>query len=906
MGDFQAIGWGVAPNWQDDVGTDLLLMARDTTGLDLGLLVGAQVKTERAPFKRPVRKKGTVVGFSWRDRNSDHTDAWLGHGLPHILVLYDLERRESYWADVTTDSVESTGKGVKIFVPVEQRIEEANRDALLQVAASGRVMRWEGTAWSKVTDLSPDESLRYALITPRLVAPHPNAERSGAPTSYEAVALLVTARLRDVTGPTRDTGIPSIAEALESNEWPWRLFGAFGRLLLGDSVDELLSVLEQTSTSDEMAAAAAIAGAALIQTDRTDEAIPLLENATADENVPPVNHAWLTMQLARALAEVGRLDEARDLAVRVYGVAGKFPNDPTATALAGVAAILIFNTSGWGALDVQQVVRATDTAALWWVTQAASRGLTASVRRSFETWARRAPHRIGDASTDINGLASAAVISGSMGDHSGWADMTGLLAMRLLSRSPIRVTLADARDALHALRLAGDEKAVRQAVEALLEDGPIAAVQDELAKTRLHTATRSNARASLALVQYGGDVLETHHADAFIDWLLATLDRPADFVDRTAPSYLLNVCLADTLEGVVRAGSVTKQREVVEYVLRLPAGLNGLEVNAWTRVADTIPAAAWTAQQRSRAAKSARKKKPPLRSVLLGVASASETDAGDELDREVLSGSFAAVAAYGDVRQLSAKGALAAIRSHSDAVRSKLESAKAGTVSHGSDVAADLAILNAWHPEEADWTTLLGFLRARAIPASQKEGSLTVLAPLGDRLPGLIRKRIGVVSERLAEAEQARSLFGGVEEAWGASAVFSAIAGIADREASMRRLQRLLRGDSSHRQWAARLVFAMDDSVSVGALAALAFDHDPWVRASAAGVLGSLVAMGKANSLIEEVLEGALDDPGVVVARSVVRALTHSDAEPERVEPWLARLRGHPAASVRTAADASP
>jgi hypothetical protein len=95
--------------------------------------------------------------------------------------------------------------------------------------------------------------------------------------------------------------------------------------------------------------------------------------------------------------------------------------------------------------------------------------------------------------------------------------------MRLLSRSPVRVTLADAGDALHVLRLAGDEKALRQAVEALLEDGPMAAVQDELAQTQLHKATRSNAAASLALVRFGGDVLATDHAVAFIDWLPATL-----------------------------------------------------------------------------------------------------------------------------------------------------------------------------------------------------------------------------------------------------------------------------------------------------------------------------------------------------------------------------------------------
>jgi hypothetical protein len=53
---FEKLGWGVMPNPEHDLGTDMLVQARDDAGIDLGLLLGVQVKSGPSHFKEPYRK----------------------------------------------------------------------------------------------------------------------------------------------------------------------------------------------------------------------------------------------------------------------------------------------------------------------------------------------------------------------------------------------------------------------------------------------------------------------------------------------------------------------------------------------------------------------------------------------------------------------------------------------------------------------------------------------------------------------------------------------------------------------------------------------------------------------------------------------------------------------------------
>jgi hypothetical protein len=74
---------------------------------------------------------------------------------------------------IVEHDVKPAGKGAKIFVPADQMVDQAHFDALLNVAASKpRGPSWEGSAWSPQVPIPAEAALRYALLTPRLVAPH--------------------------------------------------------------------------------------------------------------------------------------------------------------------------------------------------------------------------------------------------------------------------------------------------------------------------------------------------------------------------------------------------------------------------------------------------------------------------------------------------------------------------------------------------------------------------------------------------------------------------------------------------------------------------------------------------------------------------------------------------------------
>jgi hypothetical protein len=186
---FELLGWGVAPNPEHDLGTDHWVMARDDERVDIRRLVGVQVKAGATPFKQPVTVDGAVTGWWFYERDSRHFDYWCSHSIPHILALHQIEDGTTFWVHVTADKVQLTGKGCKIFVPSTQTIDAHNRRALMEVALSSSTLpEFQGSAWEQGEDIPADSVLRYALMTPRLLAPHGN-RRPVTISPAQAIAL---------------------------------------------------------------------------------------------------------------------------------------------------------------------------------------------------------------------------------------------------------------------------------------------------------------------------------------------------------------------------------------------------------------------------------------------------------------------------------------------------------------------------------------------------------------------------------------------------------------------------------------------------------------------------------------------------------------------------------------------
>jgi hypothetical protein len=144
---FERLGWGVVENARHDLGTDLFAAARDERLFDLGLFVGIQVKAGPSYFREPSRDSSNdeMLGWWFRDRDRSHVDSWVKSGVPHLLVLHDLDARVSYWVHVTAEVVVGTGKGAKVLVPAANTVDDAHRDSLLAVQQRPG-LRWRGRA----------------------------------------------------------------------------------------------------------------------------------------------------------------------------------------------------------------------------------------------------------------------------------------------------------------------------------------------------------------------------------------------------------------------------------------------------------------------------------------------------------------------------------------------------------------------------------------------------------------------------------------------------------------------------------------------------------------------------------------------------------------------------------------
>lgn len=907
---FTRLGWGFAEITRHDNGSDLFLMARDARRFDLGLTVGAQVKAGPSYFKEPaINDEGRLQGWWFRDSDSEHVTDWLRHGLPHIVVIHDLDTQVSYWVHVTSEAVVATGKGSKILVPATSTVDEAHRDALLAVAASLRsAAMWEGSAWLGVSSLPTKDALRHALLVPRLIAPHPNAGQAVAIRPEQGVALLMQARLHDLAQFAKDHDeVPTLDQALSSPNWTWRFVGLLGQRVTTGDVDVLQHSLNDAPNAASRVAATVAAVAGLLEDDRPDAAIDLLEQALDKDDAEPVDHAWLTVQYARALAEVGRLPEAKSHAAGVQSLRATHPDDVTATALAGVAAQLLFGISDWGEGDLASAVMGADTAASWWRQQTRSWGLSATLDRTFQRWARDTTHRwsVGDFANDQ--LLAASLTATLAGSRDAWRDITGLLGRDTLIRLTRTSEPAAAAAGLATLRLAGDQEAVKLAARRLVSDGPCLAVTDAVRQIDLAASTRTTGPTNLVLLQEAGGVLDEGTADRALTWILDTLSNPAAFVGRTTPSDWVPLRLLEALAAVAQSASHGSRRSLAEHVLRLDPVDDQLLAQTWARVVSVL-ASVWTSTDAIELTRVADSHHDKLRVSLLGVAATFDEHVRGGLLEAVRAGSTDALEQFGDVRDLPTP----IVEARVTKCVAHLAQIAASAASHsfgvgGADPADELTLLGMWHPDSARWDALAAFLSDPAVSGRDKFRALLRMARQVELLPDKVREDLRSLMPTLTRkggTSPADDFMGTAATATGAaSLLMAALAGQSDADAAAD-VHRLLAGGPEGRVWAARIAQQRGGSVDIGVLTTLLHDDSPQVRAAAAVGLSAIATAEDGNSLAEAGVTAALADPGRVVPLAVAQHLVSTSSLNDFGQRTLAALRTHVHSSVRRLAEA--
>jgi hypothetical protein len=97
-------------------------------GVPTGRIIAVQIKSGPSFFKYEDADRIVFRG------KPEHLTYWLNYSLPVLLVLYHSETKTAYWQQVRKETIAKTGKGWKMSIPRQQRLEKAQMSNLDRIA----------------------------------------------------------------------------------------------------------------------------------------------------------------------------------------------------------------------------------------------------------------------------------------------------------------------------------------------------------------------------------------------------------------------------------------------------------------------------------------------------------------------------------------------------------------------------------------------------------------------------------------------------------------------------------------------------------------------------------------------------------------------------------------------------
>lgn len=912
LAQFERLGWGGVIDSRHDTGTDLYLRPRDARRYELGAVMGAQVKTGPSYFNSPKKDAaGTITGWWFAEDDREHFDYWLGHALPHVVILRAQDGDVSYWAHVTPKHVVATGKGAKILVPVSQTVDVDHNEALSDVALTQLpAPTWDGTAWTGAVHLAPADEIRHALITPRLIAPHPNL----APVSVSglealAMQLLFRDALERILEPMSISTLAresdaerkglSLDDAREAADWGWRATAALHLWHYEGEPADLLGLVDLASTSSERAAATVLCCVYHFDKNDPDTALQVLQDALARDDYSSVDHAWLEAQRARALLEVGRREEAFDLAMKTQRIHREVPSDVTAAAIAGACARTSFRATGWMQGDIANIIQRSDNPASWWRTQVMSYGLSAHLSEEFRSWSEDASIRIGGSDTAHKRLLSAALLASCAGDHDEWRGAIGALAKHFLVATSPSDDPAGVAGWLTLLRRSGDSRSTGRATRQIVRGGPMVAARIAASSVDLSQSTRTTALADIELLTAAGDVLEPGHADEICGWALTMLQEPQVYLERARPTFMVLYKIVDLLKALVWTLSEDALHKVIDYFLDHPPVADDGTAQTLARLIHSIPVSAWRERDLQRASDRAESDAAYLREAFLGVAASAVVESREQVLERARAGELIIFEAIDDVRTLPSDAVNVLTERLCAVIDNLIDEAAQGTYSDGSlDPGHALALLGVWHPFTEPWDRIEALLTAPGVRPQQQSGALQLLAVHGMTLAEPAKTQLVEAVSALRNRKPVRTFFDDEEDIRGLAA--EALAALAEEASREPLIRELLSGDTVHRVASARIIERFGDKAESEILLALAGDANETVRDAALRGLSRLVVADRASERVVAILSKVLDSGGRRSAAAVVSGL-HTPPKVLAVSRLLATAAQHPSGQIRKA-----
>lgn len=849
----------------------------------------------RPNLQRRPRHWNSLEGW-WFREDKAHFDYWAQHAIPHIVILRCLEDDTTYWVQVKPNEIVDTGNDAKILVPSGQKLTEDSRAELLRVVSEARSQKsWEGTIWGGSAEILPEDQLRTALLTPRLIAPHPN-HTGPVVTPREALAMLVQLRLDELDNNFRTPNEGRTPLHPASHDlWEWRLYASLRAFVSTDDADVFVPRVADAPGQVEQATAIAMYCAALHEKGRVRDALAVIEPAFNNDELYPRDRLWLGTHYAWTLLELGRATESRQLAADLQVVAGLQGSDPTAGALSASLANLIFATSRIGEWDLASILTASDTSAEWWREQALGQGALARVDLDFEQWSEPEKARSNLQKKPLRSMRSACLMAAFAANRGHWHRSSALVAreqlLMLEDSDPDTII-----DSLSMLRRAGEDESVTKVARRLLRYGPASALRDAANQVNLNDSTRSSVRADMALLRGAGDVLTESCADATLTWMLGTIDAPLSFIQKFSPTFRLPNAFLEVIADIALALSNDGVRTLSSHLASLPTQIDQLTARTYGQILNSLPPTLWPAELVTPMS-TRMEDNFELRNAIDRFQASRLPGNRPLLVPRISNGDLDALHAYGDVRDLPSEVAASLVASLSAKVEEQIAQAGRSYTSGDHNPLRTLLLMSVNHATCARWDLIVKAIEVAAGSPQGLSETLRLLANVPDSVPVAHKDTLVKALRSLAQSKIR-------DDPWDDTDVGSdakdALNVLDPGSVTFPDLLEMLQTNASTEQSAVLIIARQKNVADLPILAVIAEKGMAGSKAVVAHCLAKWVCDGVAVEQALPVLERLLQQTGTVVARSVINIV--QDAARSDGADTLAQVLGaHTSAQVRRA-----
>ena len=896
---FNDLGWGPLPTNKHDLGTDLFVQIRGDDLTDLGMMLGVQVKTGNTWFRRETTLDDRP-GWWFSESTDKHRSYWADHNIPHILVIQDELRVRRHWVRLDRTTIESTGSGIKVFVPEDQVLDGGAAALWIELVAEARKLQsFEGARWRfNVTQIPETEWPRYALLASRIVAPHPNQGFSSDINWAEALALCIQADHHrwDAFAAERDN-VPSAEEAASSADPGWRFAAAVYQWMNG-STDQL-EAMELGEVTPELRVAIAICLSILLE-DRFElsAASQLLESLQDDQ--PSVDQAWLAVQKGWLLYESGDFEQADEQIRRSVAMHGSFASGIVNSAIRSAGILALFNMAPLLSGDVAAAVQASDTTLSWWQTQQVENALNRYLRNAYSGWVDDGTVTFGQSDSTHNDLYSAELAARLLGNRRSSQYATYLRSIANLT-SPRGPHAAPAIQ-LEALRRSGYKKEMAAALKRFRRDGPLAPLATFMTDARPSMSTTTSIHADLEALEVAGSYLSSAIAGEWVAYLLDALDDPSTFMRRFRMEFNPQNDVLDALAGLTVHFTPDTEEHILGFALALPSDSDQLLVRALARVLTSLTEERLQVFADRLAARGVEHSAESwLGRLLVDLASPFAQEARAEVSRRMISGTLGAIPDGFRIDQMTLEEAIA-VR---DRCGSELETFSGqlnGIGIGGLDPYRTLAMIAMFGPDStraSSWDVLIAGLSAEDVIHERKTQSIEYLVSASASIPLEWKEPLLTIASMLLTAPTRFSGF--------------SFSGMGDVGPACRRLLVVLAAEDEH--WAQSISHLLtgsseDRSLAVKTLSerpghelillALSKDSDALVaRAALRGLARRATEESSVAQFANEVLIEATRGRGEQAALSIGGGVISATSRCAESALLIGVLRGHESANIR-------